>query len=397
MKRKAFQDLPLEIAGAVLGCLDVPDACAARGVCATMRNVRPQWKKIKLSNPSKDDVHKVAATCVPLCVQKIDLDFAKVQLNDVKTGFREILLFRNLTTLVLCFPKKFSMNILADFKHLRSLELETSLASSMCISRIASLPLESVKFVSRDRRTKRAIAHIGKCASLRRLELHFDVFDRDVAHLAALVNLEHLTIAGDLKITDAGLAFVANLSRLRVLHLTACANVTDAGMAHLARLNQLEDLKISGSQITSLASLAGLAKLTKLDVWGSVYLTNSGLVCLSQLPSLKSLSLYYCRGVTNSGLQCLQGLHDLNIKGVRIDDGGLLTVSKMTSLTTLAVGSCEISDNGLAHLAALVNLRTLHLGFMWGVTDAGLTHLRALRLENLHMPHSNLITQEAID
>lgn len=394
MKRKALHDLPVEIAGAVLGCLEVDEACAARGVCATMRKVRPQWKKIRLCKPNDSDVHKVLATCVPACVQKIDLDFDKVHPGD--NGFREIVHFPNLTDLVLRLPKNFPMNILASFAHLRSLELETCEISSLCFSHIATLPLEFLKFVSRDRHTKRAIAHIGKCASLRRLELVFNALDKDVAHLAELVNLEHLSIEGALEVTDAGLVAIANLGRLRVLHLAECFRVTDAGLANLARLDNLEDFKIGGSKITSLASLAGLVNLKKLDLWGSVYLTNTGLACVSQLPELKTLSLYYCRGVTNSGLGCLQGLHDLNIKGAFIDDGGLLVVSKMTSLTTLSFGSCQISDNGLAHLAALENLRNLHLGFMWDVTDAGIAHLRALHLNNLRMPYTNFATKQAI-
>jgi Leucine-rich repeat (LRR) protein len=55
-------------------------------------------------------------------------------------------------------------------------------------------------------------------------------------------------------------------------------------------------------------------------------------------------------------------LKRLNVRGTRISDGTLETVSHLTQLETLDIANTPVTDNGLDYLITLTNLRELSLG-----------------------------------
>jgi hypothetical protein len=116
------------------------------------------------------------------------------------------------------------------------------------------------------------------------------------------------------KYTDAGLARLEGHSRLlRLLIGAPAASLTDDGLAHLERLQRLTTLGLDGPKISDagLKHLEGLSELEHLELAGAG-ITDAGLVHLQSLRKLKKLVL-----------------------------------------------SCTISDEGMKHLAPLVNLTVL--------------------------------------
>jgi hypothetical protein len=72
----------------------------------------------------------------------------------------------------------------------------------------------------------------------------------------------------------------------------------------------------------------------------------------------------------------LRDLTALSLRGVRITDRGLQTVSNMRELNWLGLTEMAITDKGLHHLESLSNLRTLFLAKCPNVTDEGVARLQ---------------------
>ena len=83
--------------------------------------------------------------------------------------------------------------------------------------------------------------------------------------------------------------------------------------------------------------------------------------------------------MSDDGLAQLAGLENLKVLELdtfSVTDAGMAEVGKLTGLTSLRLPS-QITDEGLAHLGGLKNLEKLGLAFA-RVTDAGLKNIAGM-------------------
>lgn len=146
---------------------------------------------------------------------------------------------------------------------------------------LAALPaLRKAVLWEIDGLTDEALAHIGKVATLRELEL------------------------GDAQITSAGLKHLRGLQSLTFLGLGWTRDVTDAGLPQLAALPRLETLILSGTKVTD-AGLAHAAKfpaLKELRLAALPGVTDAGLVKLGECKTLRLVIVNKKTGVTSAGI-----------------------------------------------------------------------------------------------
>ena len=137
------------------------------------------------------------------------------------------------------------------------------------------------------------LAALGELHGLRNLVLDGTIVsDRGTAHLAALPDLEYLSLS-DCRITDDGLTHLAALPKLRFLRLDGLL-VTDAGLAAVGRLGGLRYLSLYRCRMTDagLAHLRGLRELAVLSL-DKTFVTAVGVRDLvPHLPRLRYLSLW---------------------------------------------------------------------------------------------------------
>ncbi|CUF37339.1 receptor-type protein kinase, putative [Bodo saltans] len=206
-------------------------------------------------------------------------------------------------------------------------------------------------------------------------------------HLTSLTALRSLTVARCVKLTDGGLARIASLHSLTTLNLTGCTNIGYNGLTRVAELRALTSLNLtwcSGVTDRSLARLSSLeASLTSLNLSGCGKITNDGLEHLIRMQELLSLNISGCSQVTDYGMEhiaSLSSLTSLNASKVWLTSHGLVYIAKLTQLKSLNLSECNrITNDGIQHLgSALRGLRSLQLGGLCNITDAGLAPLAAL-------------------
>jgi len=125
-----------------------------------------------------------------------------------------------------------------------------------------------------------ALAHIGKVATLRELEL------------------------GDAAITSAGLKHLRGLRELTFLGLGWTKDVTDAGLPELAALPNLEVLILSGTKVTDagLAQLVQFPKLKEVRLAALPQITDAGLLKLKDCKALNTVVVNKKTGTTPAGI-----------------------------------------------------------------------------------------------
>jgi hypothetical protein len=142
----------------------------------------------------------------------------------------------------------------------------------------------------------------------------------------------------------------------------------------LADHRDVEDLQLSGTSITDvgLARLQGLNRLHWLNI-SLTSITDAGLAQLRRLPSLQSIDLWRT-GISDNGLRHLKGLPSLQDLFLGEGPGG----------------PGLLSDAGIANLAEIRTLRSLHLAGA-PYTEAALVHLKRIRgLRRLSLELSKL-------
>jgi hypothetical protein len=129
--------------------------------------------------------------------------------------------------------------------------------------------------------------------------------------------------------------------------------------------------------------------LQELDL-GETGVDDQGLETVLSLPALMDLNLMRAK-VTSAGVQKLKGmkLKRLNIDDVAgIDNSCLPAISEMKSLEFLHLGKTAITDEGVAVLGELPNLKTLILENT-KVSDAAIEQLK------LKLPKTDIKTTKA--
>ncbi len=185
----------------------------------------------------------------------------------------------------------------AGLAHLRDLVNVHELSlSSPCLSALALSSLlcmnDLEKLVIHDgcNFDVRTFAHISSFSKLTELSVHDGAFrDQDLAPLAAIDNLQQLSLSHDDNINGTFSAHLTGLPRLR--YLNPGEHVTDAGLEEIAKLASLRVLFLEGPFTDK-----GLQKLRALKELRTLYvtserITDQGIAVALELPELNELGL----------------------------------------------------------------------------------------------------------
>lgn len=251
--------------------------------------------------------------------------------------------------------------------------------------------------------------HVGRLLSLRSLELGATpITDEGLVHLRNLNSLQLLWL-NHTSISGKGFSHLTGLDALREVHLSD-TGITDEGVMELAKLTTLESLFLDNTKVgdAGMDCIQDSTTLRELTLQGT-RITNAGLGHLGKIVSLETLELP--RGTTTAGLQklaALTRLKHLKIVYMRREgkepvsltpfkqleylyvpqgstDADLYGVSTCSHLRELWIENSSITDEGLAHLAALKSLQRLGLhngspNVKMEVTVGGLDALKELPL-----------------
>jgi internalin A len=125
-------------------------------------------------------------------------------------------------------------------------------------------------------------------------------------------------------------------------------------------------VNLRGSWIydSQMLELARMPRLEQLDL-SHTRISDEGMMYLRSAPGIVDLNLYYAEQITDQGMSAIKDwkhLKRLNLRGTRISDGTLETVSHLVQLEALDVANTPVTDNGLDSLITLTNLKELSLG-----------------------------------
>jgi len=160
------------------------------------------------------------------------------------------------------------------------------------------------------------------------------------------------------------------------------------GLLTELRRSSIPGLSLDDTALThgALEQLKNLPALRWLSLSGCDV---SGWDKLSRLKGLESLDLRFCLGV-NDGLlksiKALEKLRNLYLYGYRPDDQDYFRNPPSVDGLSSWRSQHQITDDGMAHLASLVNLRRLSLLGCFQVTEEGIAVLGKLRqIESLDL------------
>jgi hypothetical protein len=166
----------------------------------------------------------------------------------------------------------------------------------------------------------------------------------------------------------------------------------------VARLGHIEQLTPHVSvRDEDIKRIAGLRRLKRLDLMDpSPELTDKALEVLVQMPSIEALSIYDA-SITDQGLAALANMRQLKELAIgngrvansrfRITDDGVAQLESLTNLVCLDLDCPTLSGEEIRHLAKLTKLRRLKLNGR-RITDnnlgllASLPNLESLELRN---------------
>jgi hypothetical protein len=123
--------------------------------------------------------------------------------------------------------------------------------------------------------------------------------------------------------------------------------------------------------------------------------TDQGLRHVGSMTGLEELFIWDAKAVTDSGvaqLAALKNLRNVHLSNSQITDDGLILLSRLPGVEELSLQGNRFTDNGLARLAGQERLKRLHIGLGHGrITDAGLVHLKDFQnLEVLDLQNTQI-------
>ncbi len=176
------------------------------------------------------------------------------------------------------------------------------------------------------------------------------------------VEVIQVTVGGP-QVSDETISRIARLPKLEYVNLRPSSKITDKGLVHFAGMHGLQgvDLFSDGISGAGLVNLTGLERLKSLSISG--WATDASLGHVATLSRLESLWLHEAVEVTDEGIAQIANL--TNLRGLRLggrwDDSGIQD-------------SMKITDQGLETLYGLENLEFFHLDTV-NVTQAGIDKL----------------------
>ena len=262
--------------------------------------------------------------------------------------------------------------------------------------------------------TDRGLKNLVNASSIEELALQNNKYvgDRGLVHLSNLPNLRYLLLSGE-SFSDKGMKYLRNLPSLRILHLGHLTQLTDTALAELSHISGLENLTLHwNTNITDrgISYLCRLPSLRKLDI-GRSQATDRGLASLAEVKTLEYLKLPGGRihrrsgtiySITDEGLAHLSKLENLknlslscSSKGVAFTNDGLKKLKELKSLEALLIGGREVTASGVEHLASLQNLRELSLFGCPKLGNDGLAVIGRMKsLKNLWLAYTDMTASE---
>ena len=134
--------------------------------------------------------------------------------------------------------------------------------------------------------------------------------------------------------------------------------------------------------------VADLKNLRRLNLDQCVKLTDKAVAAISKSTSLESLRLGSCKSLTGACapfLGAMAGLKELDLSGVGLPDAAIKDLVKIKGLTSLDIAVSHVSDESLAFIATMPNLKRLGLRACRSLTSEGIKALAPLRLEHLDL------------
>ena len=168
--------------------------------------------------------------------------------------------------------------------------------------------------------------------------------------------------------TDSDLEQLGKLTRLSSLRLNE-TNVSDAGMKTVGTLANLTNLDLRGCSINnkSMKAIEGADEtqsFASIGESGATSVDDDGMTSVGKLTSLKALLLdhLWISEVGLTELAPLKNLEELYLAKTLIDDASLGVLTQHPKLKKLRISQTQISDAGLESLTGLTNLTDLDLG-----------------------------------
>ena len=196
--------------------------------------------------------------------------------------------------------------------------------------------------------------------------------DLSMRHMAAIPRLRKLR-AQSAVATDDGFEALSHSKTLEHFWGRVCPNFSSRGFHAFSRMPALRFLGVSlknvdDGTLSLLPRFPVLRELTPIDV------TDDGFRHVGRCDQLERLQCMYCRDTTDAATEHIASLRLKRYYAglTKITDKSLEILGAMTSLEQVEFFECnDVTDAGLVFLAALPNLREIHLDGLPGVTLEG--------------------------
>jgi hypothetical protein len=210
-------------------------------------------------------------------------------------------------------------------------------------------------------------AALGRLRCLTWLNIHnANVTDKGLEGIKNLKSLYTLQLA-DIKgkgipITGEGFRELQGLSELHSLSLHR-SNLSDEGMAQIVRLPKLDSLTLETCKVSD-AGLAHIPKLTKLQflILRGAQVTGTGFRGLVLPEKVRALNVGSCP-ITDEGVAAMTDLKvvTLELSGTKVTDAAASSFAKFPNLTTLELVNTSVTEASLDSFAKIPGLTKLHL------------------------------------
>jgi hypothetical protein len=302
---------------------------------------------------------------------------------------------------------------LLSFTKLRRLELSGTLlagrATPQQLAELERLPLLSalaLRYLDTD---TELLAMLPRLRSLQRLDLSFNhgFIEGWVEPLLACRGLRSLSLRGCQQLRSADLARLGELPELEELDVGSIDGINwrnsgghldDVEREVFARAQRATDRIGMGPRDDALAAWGRCPKLKVLDI-ASGHWSSAGLAELGACRTLRALNAFGGQDPSAGWVAALPPeLERLEVCGDYRDDFCTAVATHCKALRHLTIAACyEITDRGLAAVAAMPSLRGLDMRQMRGLTVASIdTLLAARQLEELDVRHCNFVTAEHV-
>jgi hypothetical protein len=150
-------------------------------------------------------------------------------------------------------------------------------------------------------------------------------------------------------------AVIAVISEMRLTTVKGAGQITDAAIERLARLDHVTSLDLSFAKHLTAAGLRHIARLPlrslELGGWGT-QVDDEALAVLRDLPELRSFSAVWAQDVSDAGIAnlaaCME-LESVNLMGTRTGDGAMRALAGKPRLGHVDAGT-RVTPGGLALL-----------------------------------------------